>query len=253
MKTKHLYGAALGFFLLTFSAGANPVSLVVGTYNFALDGGGGGAEATLNGVSVQIFCDNFANEIYVPSTDSANVTTLGSSENLSETRFGGVSSWTTIDLTSGSTASTDNAFFASAAGSAASARYDMVAYLVSLYKIGNGNNTANNQIQEAIWTLMDPAAYATASPVVTLINPSGTGVPTADLEAAGELVLGWRRDECIPVAVRGRKRRHHDPRGRRGTWRRRIPGTDRVHTGARAARQYLDADRLVRSSWVRSS
>ncbi len=189
MKTKHLYGAALGFFLLTFSAGANPVSLVVGTYNFALDGGGGGAEATLNGVSVQIFCDNFANEIYVPSTDSADVTTLGSSENLSETRFGGVSSWTTIDLTSGSTASTDNAFFASAAGSAASARYDMVAYLVSLYKIGNGNNTANNQIQEAIWTLMDPAAYATASPVVTLINPSGTGVPTADLEAAANWYL----------------------------------------------------------------
>jgi hypothetical protein len=187
MKTKSLCGTALGFFLLTFSASANSVPLVVGTYNFQLDGGGGGAEATLNGASVQIFCDNFANEIYAPSTDSANVTTLGSSENLSDTRFGEVSSWTAITL-SGNT--TDQNFLDSGAGTSAAARYDMVAYLVSLYNIGNGNSTANNQIQEAIWTLMDPAAYATASPAaITLINPSGTGVPTADLVQAANWYL----------------------------------------------------------------
>ena len=190
MKTKHILGTVLGFFLLTFSASAGSVPLVVGTYNFQLDGGGGGSEATLNGVGVQIFCDNFANEIYVPSSDAANVTQLGSGANLDETRFGEVSSWTSINLTSGSTAAVDNAFLAGSAGSAASARYDMVAYLVSLYSIPGGNSTANNQIQEAIWTLMDPAAYATASPVVTLINPSGTGVPTADLEAAANWYLG---------------------------------------------------------------
>jgi hypothetical protein len=189
MKTKHILGSVLGFFLLTFSASAGSVPLVVGTYNFQLDGGGGGAEATLNGVGVQIFCDNFANEIYVPSTDSANVTQLGSGANLDETRFGEVSSWTSIDLTSGATAAVDNAFLAGSAGSAASARYDMAAYLVSLYSIPGANSTANNQIQEAIWTLMDPAAYATASPVITLINPSGTGVPTADLEAAANWYL----------------------------------------------------------------
>jgi hypothetical protein len=132
MKIKHIFATAFGSFLLTFSASASSVPLVVGTYNFQLDGGGGGAEATLNGgATVQIFCDNFANEIDAPSNDSANVTQLGTSENLSETRFGGVSSWTAIDLTSGATASTDNTFFADAAGSAASARYAMVAYLVS--------------------------------------------------------------------------------------------------------------------------
>jgi hypothetical protein len=192
MKIKHIFATAFGSFLLTFSASASSVPLVVGTYNFQLDGGGGGAEATLNGgATVQIFCDNFANEIDAPSNDSANVTQLGTSENLSETRFGGVSSWTAIDLTSGATASTDNTFFADAAGSAASARYAMVAYLVSQYNILNGNTTANNQIQEAIWTLMDPAAYATATPVaITLINPSATGVPTADLEAAANWYLG---------------------------------------------------------------
>jgi len=190
MKTKHIFGTVLGSFLLTFSASASSVPLVVGTYNFELAGGGGGAEATLNGVPVQIFCDDFNNEIYVPSNNSANVTQLGSSANLDETRFGGVSSWTTIDLTSGATASTDNTFLAGA-GSAASARYDMVAYLVSLYNVPqNGNstvNTANNQIQEAIWTLMDPASYGAGAP---LIDPSGVGVPTTDLEAAANWYLG---------------------------------------------------------------
>jgi hypothetical protein len=197
MKIKHIFATACGSFLLTFSASASSVPLVVGTYNFQLDGGGGGAEATLNGgATVQIFCDNFANEIYAPSNDTANVTQLGTSENLSETRFGGVSSWTAIDLTSGATAATDNTFFADAAGSSAAARYAMVAYLVSQYNVVSNNTTANNttannQIQEAIWTLMDPAAYATASPAaITLINPSGTGVPTADLEAAANWYLG---------------------------------------------------------------
>jgi hypothetical protein len=188
MKINHIYGTALGFFLFTFSASASSVPLVVGTYNFQLDGGGGGAQATLNGTqTVQIFCDNFANDIYVPSTNSANVTTLGSSENLSETRFGDVSSWTTISLPGDPT---EQNFLDSGAGTAASARYDMVAYLVSQYNIGNGNTAANNQIQEAIWTLMDPAAYATASPVVSLIDPSELGVPTADLEAAADWYLG---------------------------------------------------------------
>jgi hypothetical protein len=188
MKINHIYGTVLGFLLFTFSANASSVPLVVGTYNFQLDGGGGGATATLNGTqTVQIFCDNFANEIYVPSTDSANVTTLGTGENLSETRFGDVTSWASISLPGNPT---DQTFLDSGAGTSAAVRYDMVAYLVSLYNVGSGNTTANNQIQEAIWTLMDPAAYATDSPVVTLINPSGTGVPTADLVAAVNWYLG---------------------------------------------------------------
>jgi hypothetical protein len=185
MKTKHLYGTALGFFLLTFSAGANPVPLVVGTYNFALDGGGGSSKALLNGVTVQIFCDDFNDEIYVPSTDSANVTTLGTGVNLGETRFGDVASngWTSINLSgSGSIVTTDDAFFNSGNGSSVAARYDMVAYLVSLYNLPAGNTTSNNQIQEAIWTLMDPKGE-------TVIDPSLTN-PTTDLEQAASWYLG---------------------------------------------------------------
>ncbi len=185
MKINRIHGTILGFFLLTFSASASSVPLVTGAYNFQLAGGGGGSQATLNGVSVEIFCDDFANEIWDPSSNSANVTTLGSGANLDETRFGDVASWTTIALPD----STDQTFLNGAAGSASSARYAMVAYLVSQYNPGQGNNTSNNQIQEAIWTLMDPASYGAATPPVPLIDPSGVGEPVADLEAAANWYL----------------------------------------------------------------
>jgi hypothetical protein len=191
MKSKSLFGAGSAlFFLITVSASAGPVPLILSTYNFQLAGGGGGASATLNGVPVEIFCDNFYNEIYVPSTNSADVTTLGTSANLSETRFGGVAStaWTTITLNDGNTSldNTDDAFFNNPngstpeAGSTALARYEMVAYLVSLYNVSQGATTANNQIQEAIWTLMDPSAQG------AVIDPSGVN-PDSYLEQAA----GW--------------------------------------------------------------
>jgi hypothetical protein len=182
MKINRIHGTIVGFFLLTFSASSSSVPLVTGAYNFQLAGGGGGSQATLNGIAVEIFCDDFANEIWDPSSNSANVTTLGSGANLDATRFGDVASWTTIALPD----PTDQTFLNGAAGSASSARYAMVAYLVSQYNLGQGNNTSNNQIQEAIWTLMDPAAYGTTTP---LIDPSGFGEPIADLEAAANWYL----------------------------------------------------------------
>jgi hypothetical protein len=193
MKSKSYFGAGFALlFFITISASAGPVPLILtsSSYNFQLAGGGGGASATLNGVPVEIFCDNFYNEIYVPSSNSANVTMLGTSPDLSETRFGGVAqtAWTTITLSDGNTSldNTDNAFFndpngsTPQAGSTALARYDMVAYLVSLYNVAQGATTANNQIQEAIWTLMDPAAQG------AVINPSGVN-PDSYLEQAA----GW--------------------------------------------------------------
>ena len=107
MKISLIYATIFAAFTLAGSASADSVPLVVGTYNFQLDGGGGGAQATLNGVAVQIFCDNFNDEIYVPSDNSANVTQLSTSADLDETRFGDVSSWTTIDLAGDAT---DQAF-----------------------------------------------------------------------------------------------------------------------------------------------
>ncbi len=184
MKLGLTCGTLFASFVLTFNAGAVGVPFDTGSYNFPLAGGGGGSQATLNGVSVEAFCDDFANEISDPSNHTANVTQLSTSADLSDTRFGAVTSWTTI------TGTTDDAFFNSGAGSQASARYDMVAWLVSQYNLPQGNNTSNNQIQEAIWTLMDPAAYATDTPPQPLIDPSGVGVPITDLENAANWYLG---------------------------------------------------------------
>lgn len=171
--------------LFTRGMFANPVTLQVGNYNFQLAGGGGGAKATLNGVPVEIFCDDFANEINSPSNNSANVTQLGVGADLSDTRFGGVSNtgWKAINLSSGADEATDEAFFNTGDGSGAAARYAMAAYLASLYSLPDGANTSNNKIQEAIWTLMDPKSEG------AVIDPSGVDA-TSKLELAASWYMG---------------------------------------------------------------
>ena len=187
MKIKSLFGAGLALLFISFGASADTLVLSPSSYNFPLAGGGGGASATLNGVTVEIYCDNFDNEIYLPSTNTATVTALGTGANLDATRFGNVAQtgWTTITLSDGNTAldNADDAFFndpngsTPEAGSTALVRYEMAAYLVSLYNQGLGDNTSNNQIQEAIWTILDPSAEG------PVIDPSGVN-PDSYLEQA---------------------------------------------------------------------
>jgi len=161
---------------MTICAHAGTVTLDVLSYTFPLAGGGGGASATLNGVPVEIYCDDFAHDIDTPSSNSAYVTTLGISANLDETRFGDVShtDWTAIH----GLGSQDDAFFNTGSGSYALARYEMVAYLVSLYNQTPGNTTANNQIQEAIWTILDPNQEG------SVINPANVNASTYLEQAA---------------------------------------------------------------------
>jgi hypothetical protein len=175
MNSKFIYQTAFALLTITSAANAGTVPLNVLSYNFPLDGGGGGATATLNGVPVEIYCDDFNNDIGAPSDNSANVTTLGTNANLIDTRFGEVASNAWTNMTSLGT--TDDTFFNSGAGSSGLARYEMVAYLVSLYNQGQGNNTSNNQIQEAIWSIMDPKAEG------AVIDPSGVN-PSNYLEQA---------------------------------------------------------------------
>jgi hypothetical protein len=59
----------------------------------------------------------------------------------------------------------------------------MVAYLVSLYNVGQGATTSNNEIQEAIWTIMDPTAEG------AVIDPSGLS-PDSYLEQAASWYTG---------------------------------------------------------------
>jgi hypothetical protein len=196
MKTKTIFGAAFALLLATVSASAGTVPLdVTNNYDFQLAGGGGSAVATLNGVSVQIYCDNFANEIYLGEDFTANVTSLSTTANLSETRFGGVTEnvstatgWEPISLSDGNTTldNSDDAFFNTGAGLAPLARYEMAAYLVSQYNLANNTTTLqndNNEIQEALWTLMDPKADG---PVV---DPSGLS-PDSYLEQAASWYVG---------------------------------------------------------------
>jgi hypothetical protein len=67
----------------------------------------------------------------------------------------------------------DNSFFNTGNGSTALARYEMAAYLVSLYnQTPAASLTSNNQIQEAIWTMLDPKAEGAAiNPAA--VNPAG--------------------------------------------------------------------------------
>jgi hypothetical protein len=145
------------------AAMAGPTTHVLDTtsYNYQLDGGGGGALATLDkSQSIEIFCVDYANDIYVPQQNySAYLTTITGGSDLSVTRFGNVSSWTAVNITGDSTdSSTIN-------NSTDLGRYQMAAYLVSQYdsstgKTGTfslgGGTTNNDGIQQAIWDILDP-------------------------------------------------------------------------------------------------
>jgi len=146
----------------TSAVSAGPVTLDTTAYNFQLDGGGGGAEATIEpNQNIEIFCVDYANDIYVPTQGySAYLTTVTSGSLLSNTRFGSVSNWTTVNIGGDSTdSSTINT--ATDLG-----RYQMAAYLVSQYNYSagkntpfglGGSNTSNDGIQQAIWDILDPS------------------------------------------------------------------------------------------------
>jgi hypothetical protein len=149
--------------VLSFAAAAiaGPVTHVLDTnsYNFQLNGGGGGAQATLDkSQAIEIFCVDFANDIYVPQQNySAYLTTITGGSNLSYTRFGNVASsnWTQMNTADVDLADATTINTASDLG-----RYQMAAYLVSQYNIPGGNNAANNGIQQAIWDVLDPNTFS---------------------------------------------------------------------------------------------
>jgi len=162
--------ASLVFSAAVMSATATTLNTV--SVNFALDGNGGGATGILNGTqTVEMFCIDFANEIWVPYEYTVNLTTPTSGADLSHTRFGGVTNWTSINIAGDVTDSTviNNA---NALG-----RYQMVAYLTALYHLGDtpANNSYNNGIQEAIWEILNPA---------DALNPPGIASSTTALQAA---------------------------------------------------------------------
>lgn len=147
--------------MVQFNAG-NPVRFDTQTYNLALTGGGGGEKGLLDSnLSVETFCDNFNNEIYVGHSDySANISTLTDGSDLSNTRFATTTSWKPITLNDGNSKDATDA--ATINGAKTLARYQMAAYLVSNYQMGQGSNASNNGIQGAVWDIFDPSSSPSA-------------------------------------------------------------------------------------------
>lgn len=148
------------FLVFNLPLKANPVVFDTQTYNFELDGGGGGESALLGSLNVETFCVDFNNVIWVPGDYSAYLSTLTNGSDLSHTRFGSNTSWETITLSDGDpNDATDSATINNAG---ALGRYQMAAFLITQYQTGQGNNAYNNGIQAAIWDILDPSTYGTA-------------------------------------------------------------------------------------------
>jgi hypothetical protein len=179
MRLKHfsLTAVFLAVFCTVLHAGPVKQVLDITNYNFALDGGGGGGKAQIdNGPSVEVFSVDFANAIYVPHQNyPVYEATLTTGSDLSLTRFGSVSNFTTVTING------DAADSSVVNSSNALARYQMAAYLTTTYKLASNTTSKlyNDGVQDAIWQLLDPKGESALLP----IEPTGVD-PSAALKSA---------------------------------------------------------------------
>jgi len=192
---KYTYRAArLAAVLLISFAVAKADRLDTTSYNFQLNGGGGGASATLDlSTQLEIYCNDFNNDIYVPHSNySADLTTFTAAGLAAgDTRFGNMdaSAFKSVTISDGDPAQ-DAIEQSTINNAAALGRYQMAAYLVSQYNLAGGNDAANNNIQMAIWELLDPASY-TANPM----SLNSSAHPTEALEMAADWYHGTTEDQ----------------------------------------------------------
>jgi hypothetical protein len=208
MNLSRLCGAIITLSFLAIQADADQIFLYTLSNNLPMDGGGGGDAAILHdattgtNVNIEMFCDDFAHNIWVPygppvySGYTVNVSTL-SSGGLGSTRFGGVTSWTSVNIAGDATDSNtiNNA-------TSALARYQMAAYMVNQYHLADipTNDPYNNGIQQAIWTLLNPtAADPTLSPAAPLPN---IGDPTSALKQAAQWYANPNSDKSFLASIR---------------------------------------------------
>jgi hypothetical protein len=140
---RKLLGAVIVLGSSVLQLAASPVSVTVTGATGETDSAGyliSPYYATINGVDSMIYCDDFANQISMGQTWSANETNLASG-NLSETRYGDITQTLT---TQAGTASYDGQQL-----------YEMAAWLTTQY---GSNATTNGAIQDTIWDLFNPNA-----------------------------------------------------------------------------------------------
>lgn len=180
--------ARLAAILLAAFGLAKADQLDTKSYNFQLNGGGGGASAVLDlQTQLEIYCNDFNNDIYVPHSNySANLTTFTQAGlNAGNTRFGEMATSAFNAVTINDSDPSDATEQSTINGATALGRYQMAGYLVSQYNLAGGNNAANNNIQMAIWELLDPVSYTTTP---LSLNPSAH--PTDALEMAADWYAG---------------------------------------------------------------
>jgi len=193
MNLSRLSGALLTLVIFGINANATSNTLITLSNDFKINGNGtgpngGGTSALLNGVNIEIFCDDFAHSMWVPygpptytGYTDVNISNLTNGSDLSLTRFGGVTSWQTVTISGDAT---DSSTINSAG---ALARYQMAAFLVMQYHLSDtpSDNAYNEGIQEAIWTLMDPTGLS-ADPTATPNTLPNIGDGTNALKLAAQ-------------------------------------------------------------------
>ena len=202
MSLRASFSTVTALLFLALTASANPVTLDTLTYNFPLTGGGGGSSGVIDHTeNVELFCVDFANDIHVPHSGySAWLSTLTTGSDLTHTRFGGNTSWTTITISDGDSNDTTDSGIINAAG--ALGRYQMAAFLVTQYQQGQGSNAYNNGIQGAIWDLLDPKSspaapnFADANAALELAaewysNPSSDKSFLANFRIVSDTTMNW--------------------------------------------------------------
>lgn len=176
-----------GLLWLAFSGMSFGDSLTIQSYNFSANGDGGGFLAYLNGNTsnpLEVFCVDYLNEVDPPQTYDVNVSTPNLSnpdDGLGDTRYGTTpeTSFSFQSVTGGAVSTSLGTYdFGDAYD-----RYVMAAYLTTLYNLSDPNSGTNNDIQIAIWTLLD-----TNGAVLTPNSPgTSTGV-ASELVAAVEFM-----------------------------------------------------------------
>ena len=169
--------AAVGGLLwLTFSAMASASTLLNITAQPNSVENGGQFKAFLGPVDTQdifIYCVDDLNNINVPSTTTVNVTDLANATQVYNfTRYGQTAANAAAINASFPVAFSTNTVVVPGAIGTAQDRYAMAAWLITQFNFSGGVTTADDQIQNAIWTLLDAtgATYTNNGGIGTYIT-----------------------------------------------------------------------------------
>lgn len=172
--------AAVGGLLwLSFSAASASTLLNITGHPESVENGGQfsaflGMTDTQN---LNVYCVDDLNFIGVPSTTTVNVTDLANAtEVYNFTRYGQTAATAAQINASFPDAFSTNTVAIPAASGTAQDRYAMAAWLITQFKFSSGVTTADDQIQNAIWTLLDATG-------ATYTNNGGIGTFITQAEA----------------------------------------------------------------------